>query len=271
VTIRRFLVVGVCTVGVVGLYLAPSVARSPGLAGSGVSGDRPISRPSTTAKPAAAQSAGVAIPDAGTETSPTPEPADRTDEPAEAKTDEPADSSDESADSAGEPTSRSQAESKSQPQPQPSRSGATAFDPKEGDRDDTPPGPVGGIRFGRVTPTELTVRWAPANDDTGVVGYRLWLDGFVVATTVDTEVTVKWFNDDMGQHVIQLKALDAAGNQSETAQSVLVSRPTPEPTPEPSAEPTDSESEPPTDADKGKPEGKASEPANNSSASKGDG
>jgi hypothetical protein len=270
VTIRRFLVVGVCTVGVVGLYLAPSVARSPGLAGSGVSGDRPISRPSTTAKPAAAQSAGVAIPDAGTETSPTPEPADRTDEPAAAKTDEPADSTDESADTTDEPTSRSQTESKS-PQPQPSRSGATAFDPKEGDRDDTPPGPVGGIRFGRVTPTELTVRWAPANDDTGVVGYRLWLDGFVVATTVNTEVTVKWFNDDMGQHVIQLKALDAAGNQSETAQSVLVSRPTPEPTPEPSAEPTDSESEPPTDADKGKPEGKASEPANNSSASKGDG
>ena len=148
-----------------------------------------------------------------------------------------------------------------------SRSGATAFDPKEGDRDDTPPDPVGGIRFGRVTPTELTVRWAPANDDTGVVGYRLWLDGFLVGTTTDTEATVKWFNDDMGQHVIQLKALDAAGNLSETAQSVLVARPTPEP----SAEPTDSESEPPTDADKGKPEGKASEPANKSSASQGNG
>ena len=87
--------------------------------------------------------------------------------------------------------------------------------PQGEDRDDTPPDPVGGIRFGRVTPTELTVRWAPANDDTGVVGYRLWLDGFVVATTADTEVTVKWFNDDMGQHVIQLKALDAGRQLSE--------------------------------------------------------
>lgn len=256
-TIRRFLVVGVCAVGVASLYLAPSVARSPDQAGSGVSDDRPISRPPTTAKPVAVQSAGQAIPYARAETSLATEPADSTDEP----------------------TSSSQTESKPkpqpQPQPQPSRSGATAFDPKEKDRDDTPPDPVGGIRFGRVTPTELTVRWAPANDDTGVVGYRLWLDGFVVATTADTEVTVKWFNDDMGQHVIQLKALDAAGNLSEAAQSVLVARPTPEPapepTPEPTGEPTDSESEPPTDTGKGKPGGKPSEPTHKSSPSKGDG
>jgi hypothetical protein len=122
-----------------------------------------------------------------------------------------------------------------------------------------------------VTPTELTVRWAPADDDAGVVGYRLWLDGFVVATTADTEVTVKWFNDDMGQHVIQLKALDAAGNLSDTAQSVLVARPTPEPTPEPSAEPTDSKSEPPTDTGKDMPGGKPTEPTQKSSLSKGDG
>ena len=264
VTIRRFLVVGVCTVGVACLYLAPSVARSPDPAGSGVSGDRPISRPSTTAKPAAVQSAGQAIPGARAETSLAPEPTGNTDE---------------LADSADEPTSSSQTEPKPQPHLQPSRSGATAFDPKEKDRDDTPPDPVGGIRFGRVTPTELTVRWAPANDDTGVVGYRLWLDGFMVATTADTQVTVKWFNDDMGQHVIQLKALDAAGNLSETAQSVLVVKPTPEPTPQPSAEPTpeaspertDSESEPPTDTGKGKPGGKPSEPTQKSSPSKGDG
>jgi len=112
-----------------------------------------------------------------------------------------------------------------------------------------------------VTPTELTVRWAPAQDDTGVVGYRLWLDGFAVVTTAQTEATVKWFNDDMGQHVIQLKALDEAGNLSTSAQSVLVTRPTPEPTPEPTVEPTptDSESEAPNDTPKGKPDGKPTE------------
>jgi len=124
-----------------------------------------------------------------------------------------------------------------------------------------------------VTPIELTVRWAPAQDDTGVVGYRLWLDGFTVATTAQTEATVKWFNDDMGQHVIQLKALDAAGNLSTSAQSVLVTRPTPEPTPEPTVEPTptDSESEAPNDTPKGKPDGKPTERPHKLHPSNGDG
>ncbi len=211
VTVRRLLVVGVCGLGVGFLYLAPSVARSPDQGAPGVSEDRLIARPSTTAKPAAVQSTtGQRSPSTQTEGSRDRKPTD--------------DRDDELASSAS---------AEQTPTPRPSRSGATAFDPKQQNRDDTPPGPVDGIRFGPVTPSELTVRWAPAQDDTGVVGYRLWLDGFTVATTAQTEVTVKWFNDDMGQHVIQLKALDAAGNLSTSAQSVLVSRPSPEPTPEP--------------------------------------
>ena len=251
-TIRRLLVVGVCACGVGCLYLAPSVARSPDQASSRVSDNRPISRPSTTAKPVSIQSTGRAIPDARAETSQDPEPADSTDDA----------------------TSSPQRQPKpkhQQPQPRPGSSGATAFDPKENARDRTPPDPVGGIRFGPVTQTRVTVHWEPAHDDTEVVGYRLWLDGFPVATTADTEVTVKWFNDDTGQHVIQLKALDAAGNLSKTAQSVLVTRPTPSPTPEPSAEPTDSASEAPTDAGKGKPGGKPSEQPHESNVLNGDG
>jgi hypothetical protein len=235
VTIRRFLVVGTCAFGVACLYLAPSVARSPDQAGSRASDEQPISRPSTTAEPVAVQSTGRATPNARAETSRSPEPADSTDEA----------------------TSRSATEPK--PKPKSSRSGATAFDAQQPNRDETPPDPVGGIRFGPVTPAELTVRWAPGHDDTGVVGYRLWLDGFTVATTARTEVTVKWFNDDLGQHVIQLKALDAAGNLSMTAQSVLVTRPTPEPTPQPSPEPTGTPSETPTAPGKSKPGGKPSD------------
>jgi hypothetical protein len=238
VTIRRLLVVGVCGLGVGCLYLAPSVARSPDRAAPGVSEDRPIVRPSTTAKPAAFQSTTG-------QWSPVPQ----------GEGSRAWDPKDDRADLA------SSSQTERTPKAQPSRSGATAFDPQQKARDDTPPGPVGGIRFGPVTPTELTVRWAPAQDDTGVVGYRLWLDGFTVATTAQTEATVKWFNDDMGQHVIQLKALDAAGNLSTSAQSVLVTRPTPEPTPEPTVEPTptDSESEAPNDTPRGKPDGKPTE------------
>jgi len=256
VTIRRFLVVGVCALGVGCLYLAPSVARSPDHATPRVSEERPIARPSSTAKPASVQSVtGQASPHPRAEGS---RDSDATDD-------------------SDEVTSSSQAEQT--PKPKPGRSGATAFDPKQKNRDDTPPGPVGGIRVGPVTPTELTVRWAPAQDDTGVVGYRLWLDGYAVATTAQTEVTVKWFNDDMGQHVIQLKALDAAGNLSKSAQSVLVTRPTPEPTPEPTAQPTpessgeppDSRSEAPSDTHKAKPDRKPTDRLHNSNTPDGDG
>ena len=62
---------------------------------------------------------------------------------------------------------------------------------------------------------------------TAVVGYQVWLDGFRAAATTQTQVTVNWFNDDMGQHVVEVKALDAAGNQS-TSEIRLVSRPEPE-------------------------------------------
>jgi hypothetical protein len=121
-------------------------------------------------------------------------------------------------------------------------SGATAFDPQQKKSDDAPPDPVRGIRFGPITPDELTVRWSASDDDTAVVGYQVWLDGFRVAITTDTHVTVSWFNDDIGQHVVQVKAFDAAGNLSRATEIVLVSRPSPEPSatasPTPSAEPS---------------------------------
>jgi hypothetical protein len=44
-----------------------------------------------------------------------------------------------------------------------------------------------------------------------VIGYRIWLNGYEVATTAQTRATLRWFNDDEGQHVVQIKAIDAAG------------------------------------------------------------
>ena len=197
------------------MYLAPSVARSPDQIGPGTADDQPISRPSATPKPVAVQSAGRAVRDVNATDSPSPKPTSDLAGPiATSISPSPSQS----------PTART---------PKPSPTGATAFDPQEKNSDDTPPDPVPSIRFGPVTEDALTVRWAPAHDDTAVVGYRVWLDGFAVATTPATTVTVAWFNDDMSQHVVQVKALDAAGNQSKSSESVLVARPTPEPTPEP--------------------------------------
>ena len=217
-TIRRLIVFGVCALGVGGLYLVPGVARTPQHVGYRTAGDQPTAGASATptARTGAAGAAGghgaveratadqTGIAAAGRETGDVQQ--------------------------AGGTATTSQ-----QRQPPARKTTGTAFEAHE-DADSTPPDPVTGISFGPVTADTLTVSWAPAHDNVTVIGYRIWLNGFEVATTAETHVTVDWFNDDMGQHVVQVKALDAAGNQSRVSPNVLVNRPTPMPTP--SATPT---------------------------------
>ncbi len=94
----------------------------------------------------------------------------------------------------------------------------------------------------RATADQLQLVWAPAIDDVGVIRYRIWLDGYDVKTTVETAAVLDWFNDDSAQHVVQVRAVDAAGNMSEAPATLLVIRPTPAPppTPEPLSTPTPS-------------------------------
>jgi len=61
-----------------------------------------------------------------------------------------------------------------------------------------------------------------------------------VATTAETKARLRWFNDDSGQHVVQIRAVDAAGNQSPSSPTLVVTRPSPEPTDTPTPEPSDS-------------------------------
>ena len=97
-----------------------------------------------------------------------------------------------------------------------------------------------------MTADRLSLKWPAATDDVGVIGYRIWLNGFEVATTAETEAKLHWFNDDSGQHVVQIRALDAAGNQSRSSPTLVVTRPSPDPT----ATPTPSESPTPTETDR---------------------
>ncbi len=115
------------------------------------------------------------------------------------------------------------------PRPRPTRV-ATAHDPTE-KADQEPPQPVREIMTETVTADRLSLNWPPARDNVGVIGYHVWLNGFDVASTVETHVSVPWFNDDTATHVVQVRAVDAAGNTSETSPSVLVTRPEPEPSP----------------------------------------
>ena len=257
-TIRRFLVLGVCAFGVGCLYLVPSVARSPDGIGSRGTDDQPISRPTATFKAVAVRSTGQGVQGIARDQSPGEEPAaTSTAKITQSQTDsERGESSQREEGSESGLTSSADEAAAAQAGPTPRRqpSGATPFEPPQKKTDDAPPDPVRGIRLGPITPDELTVRWSAGNDNTAVVGYQVWLDGFRVATTPDTHVTVSWFNDDIGQHVVQVKAFDAAGNLSRATEIVLVSRPSsgpsatvgPTPSPEPSATATSAQSQKPT-------------------------
>ena len=140
----------------------------------------------------------------------------------------------------------------------PTPAGRTAYDP-DNTPDTEPPSAVATITPAEVTASSLSLTWLAATDNNRVIGYRIWLNGYEVATTAETQVRVRWFNDEEGQHVLQIRAIDGAGNQSTTWPTLLVTRPSPEPTvsqtptptttapdPTPSPTPTKTQSTAPT-------------------------
>lgn len=212
VTLRRLLVFGVCAVGVAALYLAPALAGPAGKVAAPLPDEEPTSRPAGAATASLGQVARSA-------TRPSSAPG--------------------SAEPTSEPSNRPDTSATTTRAVRPSSSGATAYDPRDSS-DHVAPAPVTAISTGPVTRDRLTVSWPAATDDVGVLRYRVVLNGFTVATTRKTHATVRWFNDDLGSHVVQVLALDAAGNESPSSPNLLVSRPTTEPTPspDPSTSPT---------------------------------
>ena len=218
------IVFGVCSLAVAGLYLVPSVAGSPS----------PVAMPQIAAEPEPRTSgrATVRVPQAGA--TGVGQPVD-----AELPAAEPNQAPAEQPEPFAEPT-RAAA--------QPTDEGRTAFDPAD-PPDSEPPAAVTTISPAKVTVDELSLSWPAATDNRRVIGYRIWLNGYEVATTAETRATLRWFNDDEGQHVVQIKAIDAAGNQSAVWSTLLVTRPAPEPTetprpttPAPTPTPTESPS-----------------------------
>ena len=106
-------------------------------------------------------------------------------------------------------------------------SGATAAVPG---RDEDPPAAVGRLTVLSSDPDSVTVSWPATDDDDGVAGYRVLLNGFFVLATQQTRATLTWFNDS-NTHVIQVRALDVAGNEGPSSPTLLVTRPVPDPEP----------------------------------------
>ena len=190
-TIRRLLVFGVCIAGVGGLYLLPTTAGSPAAGPSSPRWDLP------TARPSIASVVAVTSPElVGTPSSVVVSPTARSTSTLRAGADRPA-----------------------------SRPMATADRPG---RDKNPPDAVGRLSVTRVDDERLTVTWPAATDDVGVVAYQVWLNGFLVASTPQARASLPWFNDST-THVVQVRALDAVGNEGASSPTLLVVRPSPSP------------------------------------------
>jgi hypothetical protein len=205
VTIRRMIVFGVCALGVGGLYLAPSVAGPLPQVAIPRTADEPQPRPSSSAAVRVPQSGATGAADQPVEVD-APQI-----EPTHPVATEPA---------PADPTQSS---------PTSTPSGRTAYDPDDAP-DAEPPSAVATISPMEVTAEALSLTWPAATDNKRVIGYRIWLNGYEVATTAETRVNLRWFNDEEGQHVVQIRAIDSAGNQSTTPATLLLTRPSPEPT-----------------------------------------
>lgn len=188
-TIRRLLVLGVCLAGVGGLYLMPSTTGSLADGRSSARWDL------QTARPSIASVVAVTSPELiGT---PAPSPA-RSPQTTTLPT------------GAHRPAARPM---------------ATAGQPG---RDTNPPAAVARLSVTRVDAKRLTVTWPEASDDVGVVSYRVWLNGFFVLSTQQPRASLHWFNDS-STHVVQVRAVDAVGNEGGSSPTLLVVRPSPSP------------------------------------------
>lgn len=216
------IVFGVCALGVGSLYLAPSIARTPEQIGVPKANDGP------TRGPLGARS-------------------DKSPESASPSGDRDSLDGSQSDRQAAAPTQPSATDRQSIDADERRSSTKSADEPKDTEDDSVPPEPVADIEPSAVTVDQLSLRWPAATDDVGVIGYRIWLNGFEVATTAETQAKLRWFNDDSGHHVVQIRAVDAAGNQSRSSPTLVITRPSPDPaaTPTPSESPTPTESQPP--------------------------
>jgi hypothetical protein len=209
---RRLVVLAVCALGVSALYLAPGMAGSPE--------QLTTRQPETTPRPSAAPTG---------QASASPSSVGR---PVSARVSTAAAERADPRGPAGVETTTAARTTAYDTRP----GARTAQRDHDARRDRTRPARVSSVEVGDVTPDSVTVRWA-ATSDAGVVSYRVSLNGFEVASTTEHQATIEFFRDDSTENVVQIRAVDRAGNASAASTSVLVDRPST--TPAPTADPDD--------------------------------
>ena len=70
-----------------------------------------------------------------------------------------------------------------------------------------------------IAQAELKLTWNASTDNVGVEGYNVWLDGLYYGTVSDTFI---YLTLDPGIYVAAVSAFDAAGNESEKSETLVI-------------------------------------------------
>src|SRR5688572_18920718 len=112
----------------------------------------------------------------------------------------------------------------------------SAFTVSEAARDRTPPTAPSNLRVTGTTLSTVSLAWNPSTDNSGAFSYRVRHSGGFQATVSQSQTSFTWTSNlTSGQtYSFHVYAVDAAGNQSRTSNTVTVTLPrntTPPPTP----------------------------------------
>jgi chitodextrinase len=83
----------------------------------------------------------------------------------------------------------------------------------------SPPTPPRNLRVVDVTSTCVSLAWDPSSDNVGVVGYDVYVDGRLYATTPVPSITICGLTP-ATTYTISVAARDAAGNVSQRSNTV---------------------------------------------------
>jgi len=71
-----------------------------------------------------------------------------------------------------------------------------------------------------ISQESVQLRWNPSTDNVGVAGYNIWLNAEYYGTTSDTFFI---FQDlPIGTHLLAVSAFDAAGNESDKSETLMI-------------------------------------------------
>ena len=112
----------------------------------------------------------------------------------------------------------------------------TTFTTEEPPPPDNPPSAPGKPSVTNITETSADVSWAPATDDNEVVGYEVYLNGTKVKDVTGTSTTLTGLAAST-EYTVTVRAVDNAGQQSESSEPTTFRTQDPPPADEPPTRP----------------------------------